>query len=392
MTIRTLCLLASLALALTGCCHLQREQTAPGQAGHLLVIGGAIKDDNTAAYERFVALARASAGGRPPRVLIATAASAEEAAAGEGKAKTVRRYCPDCQVDVISRDTTEAETLRLVDGAQAIFFTGGDQKRVTTRYRPEGAFGPEAAAMRRLLARGGVIAGTSAGDAMMSDPMFLTGRSAEALGVRSMRTVRGADDDEDDAHFLPPLGPQIGPGMGLLAWAMTDSHFFERDRFGRLVAALEASRTRLGLGVGENGCVDVDLATGEAVEFGPGHALLVNIGSMKREGLNRRGVRAMVLADGVRVSLRERLRTDPTNTPSRPLQTSDYPPASPGAAGGRRPVVSLGFFRAAAGMETPTAYTLLLDGYRQVGWPDGKGGAVVDIEVLERPMAGDRSN
>ncbi|MBL8758628.1 MAG: cyanophycinase, partial [Phycisphaerae bacterium] len=293
-----------------------------GLRGHLLAIGGGLDDDNRHVYERLVTLARDAARARndganlSPTIVIATAASGDQDANIRGKTQAIRAYCPDCIIGAIRRETPEAETVAAIDAADAMFFTGGDQKRITDRYLrrpPEGSppgsraiDTPEAAAMRRLLARGGVIAGTSAGDAMMSDPMFLTGRSAEALGIRSTRRERGPDDDEDDKRPEPPLGPQIGQGMGFVPGVIMDSHFFERHRFGRLVAAIEASGLRTGLGVGEDACVEINLATGEAIGVSVAETLVVDASGQTRAspgGLVRTGVRTRVLRQGDRVSL-----------------------------------------------------------------------------------------
>ncbi len=343
-------------------------------AGHLLIIGGGLDDDNKPVYERFLELA--SRGGEPPVIVIATAASGDEEANAKGKTQSIRAYRPDAVIEVIRRGTPTEETVAIVRRAHAMFFTGGDQKRITTRYlTPDGRDTPEAMAMRDLLRRGGVIAGTSAGDAMMSDPMFFTGRSAEALGIRSTRTQRGPDDDADDTRPKPPLGPQIGKGMGLISWVITDSHFFERHRFGRLVAALEESGKGLGVGVGEDACVEVDLGTGELLGVSVADSLLVDVRGVRRDGLARRGVLAKVVTQGTRVSLPALLswRTiEPAGEP--PASVEEIPVVEPGQ---NRQLASWRFFtRAQQGGATQL---LKLDGYDQRGWSAGGGWSVVEI-------------
>jgi len=379
-----------------------------GLRGHLLAIGGGLDDDNRHVYERLVTLARDAARARndganlSPTIVIATAASGDQDANIRGKTQAIRAYCPDCIIGAIRRETPEAETVAAIDAADAMFFTGGDQKRITDRYLrrpPEGSppgsraiDTPEAAAMRRLLARGGVIAGTSAGDAMMSDPMFLTGRSAEALGIRSTRRERGSDDDEDDKRPEPPLGPQIGQGMGFVPGVIMDSHFFERHRFGRLVAAIEASGLRTGLGVGEDACVEINLATGEAIGVSVAETLVVDASGQTRAspgGLVRTGVRTRVLRQGDRVSL------------ARPVSFVSPRPAADGSRaadpfqppeeialvepGQNRQLASWRFFRRAE--EAPCI--LRLDGYAQIARPDADrpGWASVTIGPAEGPMA-----
>lgn len=352
--------------------------------GYLLLIGGGLEDDNKPVYERFVALARECAGAAAPRIVIVAAASLNQENGIKSKRESLHAYCPDCGIDAVLRETSAADTVRLVEAAHGLFFTGGDQKRITQRYLNGDRNTPDAAAMRRLLARGGVIAGTSAGDAMMSDPMFLTGRSAAALGIRSTATPasRAATPDEDQpagAAREAVLGPQIGRGMGFLPWAIADSHFFERHRFGRLVAALEKSGKRLGIGVSENACVEVDLARGELIGLSAAESLLVDVGGLEREGLTRRNVRTRVIRQGMRLSLTARLATPSSAAPPQPRQTDEN---SNGETESARRLDEARFFRAAEDPSSDRAQRLRLDGYEQLAWPDGAGDAIVELRPL----------
>lgn len=348
-------LAACLALSLSACTSGQGH-ASPRPAGTLLAIGGALEDDNAAVYQRFVALARP--GGR---IVIATAASADEPDANTTRRAILAKYAPGAPLDTISRTTPDADAARIIDQARAIFFTGGDQKRIADLYRPGGQDTQASHAMRRLLSRGGVIAGTSAGEAMMSDPMFLTGRSTEALGLTSTKPPA---PDEDTPRRS---GPQIGTGMGLEPWVIVDSHFFERDRFGRLVAALEASGRPLGLGVGENACVEIDLATARASCVGDVPSLLVDVRHLSREGLARRGVATRLLARGDHVTL-DRVEAPGSGPAIR--HPGDDASWSNLTDGGSR-----AFFRAAA--ELPCIRHL--DAYRLAARPSSGGWAIVDI-------------
>ncbi len=315
-----------------------------GSRGSLLAAGGSLEADNALVYSSFVSLC----GGAGTQIVVATAASADEPDAGSSMARRLAGYAPLSQIGVISRPTPGDETVRLVDAAGGMFFTGGDQKRVTDRYKPHGQDSPEALAMRRLLARGGVIAGTSAGDAMMSDPMFLTGGSLDALRN----------------------GAQIGPGMGFMPWAIMDSHFFERHRFGRLVAALEQSGHRLGVGVSENAAVRIDLATGWITGASEAASLLVDAGAAKRDGLNRSGVRCRVIELGDRLNLVDLKARAPREVrPGNIAGLHAIDRTSKGSAAA--------FFRSAA--ERPTE--LRLEGYTLRGFPAHDGWSSVDVLV-----------
>ncbi len=366
--VRSACLFLPLLLLLTGCAAAGNARNpAPstpsaGLSGHLLIVGGGLDDDSRLIYERFVELA--THAGRSPTIIIATAASGDQEVNAVGKIEALRAYSRGARIEVIRRETPAADAVALIDAATGMLFTGGDQKRITAKYRPDGVDGPEALAMRRLLERGGVIAGCSAGDAMMSDPMFLTGRSADALGIPTTRA---------DAI----MGPQIGAGMGFLPWAMTESHFFERHRFGRLVAGLEAAGRRIGIGVGEDAAVEVDLATGELFGVGVSDSLLVDIGSMRRDGITRSSIRARVIRRGMGV----RIAGDhalPGEPPPKPQTRVQIPVVEEGQ---NRQLASWRFFLAAERICDATQ-VITLDGYEQKAWPDGRGWSVVDITPL----------
>jgi cyanophycinase len=328
---------------------------AEGSRGTLLAAGGDLEPDNAVVYSGFVA----HCGGPGAPIVVATTASADEPQAGSSKAARLAGYSPQSQISIISRPTPSDETVRLVDAAGGMFFTGGDQKRVTDRYRPEGQDSPEAFAMRRLLARGGVIAGTSAGDAMMSDPMFFTGGSLDALRN----------------------GAQIGPGMGFMPWAIMDSHFFERHRFGRLVVALEQSGHRLGIGVSENAAVKIDLATGWMTGASEAASLLVDAGALKRDGRSRLNLRCRVIELRDRFNLVNLKASAPMGAP--PGEIPGFHSIDRTSEGS-----AAAFFRSAA--ERPTE--LRLEGYTLRGSPAEGGWSTVDVLVdLEEREASGRS-
>lgn len=324
--------------------------TRTGLNGTLLCIGGGLDEKNEPVLRRFCELASSAAAATvQPRILIATAASGDQDGECLNIVGGIKSFCPGVVIDTMTRELPTDESVRLIDAADGIFFTGGDQKRITQRYRPEGIDTPECAALRRLLARGGVIAGTSAGDAMMGETMFLTGSSAEALGVGSK------------------TGPQVGPGMALQPWVLTDSHFMERHRIGRLIAALSQSGTRIGIGVSENGCVEFDLSQGTARGIGVVPSLLV-------EGIGSVGdaVTAQLLQQGAVVDLVDRVRA-----PRRSFAAAPDTPRIAIDPGASR-AASKGCERALydTALANPgTVARLDLDGWWVEAWVDGAGGS-----------------
>lgn len=333
-----------------------------GSAGTLLIVGGGLDDDMRPIYERFVELASARG---PASIVIATAATGPQEVELVDKTEALRVWAPGVPVRAILRETPTQETVAAIDAATAMLFTGGDQKRITERYRPSDADTPEWHAMRRLLARGGVIAGCSAGDAMMGEHMLLGGASAEALGIAPKQPKPGEAAE---------LGPRLGPGMKFLPWAITDSHFFERDRVGRLVAGLEAAKRRFGIGVGEDGCVEIDLATGELRGVAVSESLLVDVIHLQRDGLRRTQLLARPIEQGASIALLGRLTAPPPLLPAtKPDGMTEVPVVEPGQ---NRQLASWRLFRQAA-MRGAGAHRLQLDGWEVVAWPAGDDGEVV---------------
>lgn len=354
-------LLAVVSVWLVACQQL--PQGAEPANGKLLIIGGGLDNDLRPIYERLVELACAHG---PAKIVIVSAATGPEETEIVDKTEALAVWAPGVPVSAIRRATSTAESVAAIDSATALLFTGGDQQRITDRYRPENRDTPEWSAMQRLLARGGVIAGCSAGDAMMGELMLLGGSSAAALGI-------AAPDADRDTPVL--LGPRIGPGMRFLPWAITDSHFFERDRVGRLVAALAATKTRLGVGVGEDACVEVDLATGTLLGIGTSESLLIDAFHVQRHGQRFSGVIARPLEQGARISLTERLSFVPPKPVSAPPTSNfrEIPVVEPGQ---NRQLASWRIFRQAA-RPGGGIHRLQLDGWELIAWPSDTAGEVV---------------
>jgi cyanophycinase len=370
-----LALLATAALAMAAPLAGAGAAAAGGQHGTLLLIGGAILDDNRPVYRRFLELAAAHG---PAHVVIVTAASAEQDESAGYKIDALHTWDPALEIQVVRRETPTAQTVAAIDRATALYFTGGDQARITARYRPGDADTPEWLAMRRLLARDGVIAGTSAGDAMMGEVMFLSGGSTAALGIVLAPPAKApaneeADEDKDDPA---KLGPKVAPGMRFLPWAIADSHFFQRDRLGRLVAALESSGRHLGIGVGEDAAVEVDLAHGELRGVSVAESLLVDTAGLRREGLDRLGLVGRLIGQGDRIRAQHWLaHTKPASVEATgPVR--DLPPA---AADDDRILVSWRLFRlATAGHEIVRQRT---PGYSITAWPANAGNVTFEIRA-----------
>ena len=126
------------------------------------------------------------------------------------------------------------ESEAVLADATGVFFTGGDQERIT------GVLGGTATdtLLHRLVADGSVVlAGTSAGAAMMSGTM-ITGGDRAGVAADSVCT---------------------GPGLEFLPCVLIDQHFAERGRLNRLLSAVARYPHELGVGIDE----DTAILTGE---------------------------------------------------------------------------------------------------------------------------------
>jgi cyanophycinase len=127
-------------------------------------------------------------------------------------------------------DAFAAANLAVLDGAKAIFFTGGDQLRITSRIG--GA--PICERIREIFNDGGVVAGTSAGASAVSEAMLVSAPGSESHRIDSL---------------------QMAPGLGFLRGVIVDQHFAERGRLGRLVGAVAQNPRMLGVGIDEDTAV-----------------------------------------------------------------------------------------------------------------------------------------
>ena len=348
------------------------------ERGHLLIVGGGLDDDVRAVYERFIRLSSAHGSPRIVLALTATDDGYDSRSEMSGKMEALRAWAPSIPVDVVRRETSSAETVAAFDRATGVLFTGGDQGRIVKRYRPGGRNTPEWLALKRVLSRGGVIAGCSAGDMMMGDVMLLRGDNSRALGApRNERTGE-----------INPL--QMGRGMGFLPWAVTDSHFFERDRVARLVAALESSGNRLGIGVGENAAVEVDLARGELVGVSESDSLLIDAVSLQRDGNARLHLRARLVRQGDRLSLSDRLRAKHAPLPARP--TTEIRTIRVASPSQNRQLAMWRLFKSASVPGSGVWEIIFNEGWRITAWPDGHGEVIFDVAPASGPRSPDLKN
>ncbi len=137
----------------------------------------------------------------------------------------------------------DPENVTAVRGADIIFFGGGDQTRITAAL---GGSRMEAVLRTRLAGGPVVLAGTSAGAAVMGEVMPAAGTGWGAV----LRGERGSAAVLDEAR--EPL--VLADGLGFLPGVALDQHFLARGRFGRLLYTISKFRRQsfIGLGIDES--------------------------------------------------------------------------------------------------------------------------------------------
>lgn len=232
--------------------------------GLAMAIGGALRADNDEVWQRLVALA----GGRGARfVVFGTAAEDPEASARQvveqlhkrGAVAEALPVAPQFSWVDLNKVVRDGALIAKVRNARGIFFTGGSQERIVDVLLPQGKPTPMLEAIWDVYRRGGVVAGTSAGAAIMSTVMF-----RDAPSVINILKGRWTE------------GRQIDRGLGFVGPDLfVDQHFLKRGRFGRMIPLMLAKGYKLGLGVDENSAAVI---RGDEVEvLGDKGALLVDL-------------------------------------------------------------------------------------------------------------------
>jgi cyanophycinase len=199
----------------------------PGEErGWIVPIGGAEnKENDRHILERFL---QVSGGDDADIVVIPTASRMTETGPryerifNELGAKRVTVMDFDTR-----RDCQEAGRLQRIEQATGIFFTGGNQLRLTTLLGGT----PVAKLIRVRNAHGVTVGGTSAGASILSEHMIAFGDEGSSVISGSVR---------------------LAPGLGLTNRFIIDQHFRQRDRLGRLITALSYNPFAIGIGLDED--------------------------------------------------------------------------------------------------------------------------------------------
>ncbi len=252
----------------------------------LVIIGGAEdKEGDCQILREFVR----RAGGTKARIVIMTAATELPREVGENYIRVFERLgAEDARIiDTETRDDASSSTaLEAISKATGVFFTGGDQARITSILKDTEID----TAIHKRFSEGIVVGGTSAGAAVMPDVMIVEGDSETNPRIEIV---------------------DMGPGLAFLPGVVIDQHFSQRGRLGRLISALAQQPAVLGFGIDENTAMIVTDSQIEVV--GEGSVTIVdesevihnNIDEiLKDEALAICGARLHILPHGYKFDLK----------------------------------------------------------------------------------------
>lgn len=264
--------------------------------GWIVPVGGAEdKDSDPVILRHFVEIS----GDRDARIAVIPTASRlddtgaryerifRELGAGQARALEFRRR----------EDTNHPEWLEYLREATGVFLTGGNQLRISTILGGTDV----ARAIRTANARGVPVGGTSAGAAILSEHMIAFGKSGAT----------------------PRAGMvSLAPGFGLTNRIVIDQHFRQRDRIGRLLAALAYNPFAVGIGLDEDTAAFID--GDDCLEvIGSGAITIVDASKLEHssmgtakdgESICMTGIQLHILNGGGRYDLHARIATPPPGT------------------------------------------------------------------------------
>ncbi|MBW4542880.1 MAG: cyanophycinase [Symplocastrum torsivum CPER-KK1] len=272
---------------------------ATDSSGQLVIIGGAEdKEGDCTILREFVR----RSGGLQARIVVMTVATELPREVGDNYTRVFERLGVENVriVDTVYReDATDASALEAIEKATGVFFTGGDQARISSVLKDTDID----KALHKRFSEGIVIGGTSAGAAMMPDMMIVEGDGETNPRVEIVK---------------------MEPGMAFLPGVVIDQHFAQRGRIGRLLSAVAQQPVVLGFGIDENTAIVVNNNQLEVIGEGAVTVIDVsdithtNLGQiLKDEDLALCGVKLHILPHGYRFDLNTRkpiLEDDAANT------------------------------------------------------------------------------
>ena len=201
--------------------------------GYLFIIGGGDRSEEL--MKNFAALAQRSA--HKKTAIFPMASGSPDESGQSMKDELSGLGLPDVEFYILTREQAQRpESASLLDGVGSVYFTGGDQSRLTAALVGT----PVHKRLMEIYREGGIIGGTSAGAAVMSG-LMITGNEKRTL-----------EEGEEAFEKILSDNIEVVPGFGFVESAIIDQHFVARKRHNRLISLVLEHPSILGIGIDES--------------------------------------------------------------------------------------------------------------------------------------------
>lgn len=197
--------------------------------GKLVIIGGV---QTTEIVQKFVELA----GGPKAKIIIIPNAGSDPVKWSKVQKLEFEEFGAEADYLLFTRETADDEiNLDKMDWANAVFFLGGDQSDLTRDMLNTKLLSK----VFDIYNNGGVVGGSSAGAAVMSEVMITGNELVNKDSSASFITIEKGN-------------VEVKQGFGFLKNSIVDQHFLKRKRHNRTISALIEHPNLFGIAIDES--------------------------------------------------------------------------------------------------------------------------------------------
>lgn len=262
---------------------------------YLIPIGGNEKrSPDSEIFQEMVDLA----GGSKARIIVVPTASEAPGEQARDFRELFTAFNPE-NIQIVHigerHDAGSPELLKIIEETTLFMFAGGDQLRLSSLI---GGTPLHSALMARYRAGGCVVAGTSAGAAVIPEVMIF---------------------QNNRFRLFRKGGIEMTKGLGLIQDTIFDTHFVQRSRISRLVHAVATNPALLGFGIEENTGLLIEnettvkvIGTGTVIVVDGSEIEINHIGyAENRQPFALTNVRYSMLTPGLVFDIKKRTVIDP---------------------------------------------------------------------------------
>jgi len=202
--------------------------------GKLVIVGGV---QTTEIVKKFVELA----GGSEAKIIIIPNAGSDPVESSEEQKKEFAEFGGLSDYLIFTRETADEKVnLDKIDWANAVFFLGGDQSDLARDMLGTKLLSK----VFDIYNNGGIVGGSSAGAAIMSEVMITGNELINKDSTRNFITIERGN-------------VEVKTGFGFLKTVIIDQHFLKRKRHNRTISTLIEHPSLIGIAIDESTAIVV---------------------------------------------------------------------------------------------------------------------------------------